>query len=423
MAQEAAISPTFSRLFLALLLAGCGSSSSPPATMSDAAPDLAAPGPDAGADASADATATMALTGTIKDQAGVTVLGAKVVVAGLPATPEIFSDAQGKYTAPVTTAGPTMVTVTRDWFEKSEGMVTIAAAGPTSYDVTLVEKPLKIDPADRALAETHAKTFDWTKSTLSVAVVAKPTRRDFDNGVYFHNPALYRDTSKMAALVPAPAPEIAAGVAKGFSFQIKTGAKMGQEVLDLTTIADAIKDTPLGATEPAEWMLWTPMINWLNDWDTVKAAELVAVAVAVRQQNWGGNAIRPQDLEKVYFDAQGNLWVKVVFASFVQLGPSINDDDGDGLKEVYAKIAAGHYSKELADKLSQDYGKTLFTAHGLSKEITRGLRDLYSTTGAQVERTLGQPFEVMGLGTFAYPTLVLRHAGGQKNVFLVAPSP
>jgi hypothetical protein len=383
----------------------------------DAGPDVKAPaetGPEAGATAS--------LAGTIKDKAGVPIVGAKVVVAGVTG-PEVFSDAQGKYSAPAAAAGPTAVSVTRDWFEKLDGNVTVVATGVTTYDVTLEEKPLKIDPADQALAETYAKTFDWTMSTLSVAVVPRATRRDFDNGVYFHNPALYRNTTQMPELVPMPAPDIVAGAAKNFSFQIKTGAKMGQEVLDLTTIADAVKDTPLGPTEPAEFMLWTPMINWLVDWDTSKAADLLAVAVAVRQQNWGGNAIRPQDLEKVFVDAQGNLWVKVVFASFVRLSDNIHDDDGDKQKEIYAKIASGHYTKEVVDKLTQDYGKTLFTTHGLSKEITKGLRDLYSTTGAQVERTIGQPYEVMGLGTFLYPTLVLRHASGHKNVLLVAPGP
>jgi hypothetical protein len=253
--------------------------------------------------------------------------------------------------------------------------------------------------------------------------VPKPTRRDFDNGVYWRNPALYRDTSKEAPLVPSPAPEIGGGVAKNFSFKILTpGPKMGQEVLDLATIADTTAGTPLGATEPADFMLWTPMLNWLTEWDAAKAADLKAVEVAVRQQSWGGNAVRPQELEKVFLDAQGNLWVKVVFASFVQVGPGITDDDGDGNKEIYAKVAPAQYTREIVDKLGE-YRTTTFTAHPLSKEITKALNELYSKTAAQVERTIGQPFDVPGLGTISYPTLVLRHSGGQKNVLLVAPGP
>ena len=401
------------------MAAGCGSSGGgTPMGTPDAGPE-GGPPPDVGA--MPDLAATRSVAGTVKDKAGVPVVGAQVAVAA--ATTPIYTDAQGKYSAPVAAAGEAPVVVTRDWFDKFEGKVTVADSGITALDITLVEKPLKIEPADKALADTYAATFDWTKATLSISVVPRPTRRDFDNAVYFHNPALYRDPSKTPPLTPAPAPVFEGGAAKNFSFKILSGPRMGTEVIELATIADAIKDTPLGPTEPTEFMLWTPMINWLIDWDVTKAADLRAVGTAVQQQTWGGNAVRPQDVEKVFVDAQGNLWVKIVFAGFVQLDPSIKDDDGDGQREVYGKIAAGMASKEIVDKLTQDYGKTLFGTHAFSKEVTKALRDLYSMTGAQVERTLGQPFEVMGLGTLTYPTLVLRHMTGQRNVFLVAPGP
>jgi hypothetical protein len=111
----------------------------------------------------------------------------------------------------------------------------------------------------------------------------------------------------------------------------------------------------------------------------------------------------------------------VIFAGFVQLGPGINDDDGDGAKEIYARIAPVHYSSAVIDKLAMEYGKTVFTTHGLSKEVVKSLNELYSTTAAQIERFIGQPFELPGVGTFKYPFVVLRHSGGQKNVILVAP--
>ncbi|HXU81845.1 MAG TPA: carboxypeptidase regulatory-like domain-containing protein [Polyangia bacterium] len=409
------------RLLFALAVAGCGSSSTSPMGTPDAGPE-GGPPPDVGAMPGMDMGTARSVAGTVKDKAGVPVVGAQVVVAGA-SMPAIYTDAQGKYSAPVAAPGEAPVVVTRDWFEKLETKVTVGASGVTPLDLTLEEKPLKIEPADKALADSYAATFDWTKATLSISTVPRPTRRDFDNAVYFHNPALYRDTSKTPPLTPTPAPVFEAGAAKNFTFKILSGPKMGTEVLDLATVADAIKDTPLGPTEPTEFMMWTPMINWLIDWDVSKAADLRAVGTAIQQQSWGGNAVRPQDLEKVFLDATGNLWVKIVFAGFVQLDPSIKDDDGDGQKEIYAKIAVGQYSKEIVDKLTQEYGKTVFGTHGFSKEVTKGLRDLYSMTGAQVERTLGQPFEVTGLGTLVYPTLVLKHMTGHRNVFLVAPGP
>jgi hypothetical protein len=381
-------------------------------------------GPDGGGDTGAhgdtgNMPAMPNLTGTIKDMAGVPVVGAKVEIGGAA----IFSDAKGGYAVSGLPPGPAAVKVTRDWFAPYQGMTDVPAAGAGTLDVTLVELPLKVDPADRMLADKLNQSFDWTKATLSIAIVPRPTRRDFDNGLYWHNPELYRDTSAVPPLVPAPVPSIAGGAAQNFSFLIKSGPRTGQEVLEVASIVDTVKESGLGDSEPADFMLWTPMINWLTEWDPAKASDLKSVEVSVRQQNWGGNAIRPQELEKVFIDAMGRLWVKVVFASFVQVGAGINDDDGDGLKEIYARINANLYTKEIVDKLTNEYARTTFTAHGLSKEVTKSLNELYSKTAAQVERTLGQPFEVPGVGTLAYPTLVLRHSDQKKNVLLVAPGP
>jgi hypothetical protein len=379
--------------------------------------------PDGGAATDTAPAATIggagSLAGTVKDKAGTPVGGAKVAVGAA----SVFSDVQGKYALPGVAAGTAAVMVTKDWFKPLAGSVVVGASGVTAYDITIEELPLRLDPADQALAASYAATFDWTRQTVSVAVVARPTRRDFDNAVYFHNPALFRDTSKEPPLTPTPPPEITGGAARNVTFLVTSGKNQGQEALDPTTIADALKDTPLGATEP-EFMLWTPMINWLTEWDAAKAADLKAVGLAVRQQNWGGNAVRPQEIEKVYLDATASaLWVKVVFADFMRLGAGINDDDGDGRKEIFARVAAVHVVPDILAKLSTEYGKTTFGTYGLSKEVAKSLNELYSTTAAQIERFIGQPFEVPGAGTFSYPFVVLKHSGGQKNVILVAPGP
>jgi hypothetical protein len=69
------------------------------------------------------------------------------------------------------------------------------------------------------------------------------------------------------------------------------------------------------------------------------------------------------------------------------------------------------------------YQKATFGTHTPSLQMSKGLNELYSTTVTQVERYIGQPFEVPGLGSITYPFVVLRHAGGQRNVILVAPAP
>jgi hypothetical protein len=403
-------------LIAAAGLAACSSDPPPPGGGEDAGaldtPDGGGGNPEAGSGAR--------LQGTVTDRAGGPVGMAKIEVG----TTSAFSDPQGKYTLALPMGGALTVKASRPWFNPVEASVTVAASGPTQHDLTLEEIPLKLDPADAALAESYASTFDWTRSTISIAVAPRPTRRDFDNAVFFRNPALYKDTSMMPMVTPAALPEIGASGPRNFTFPLPGGASPAVEALDLASIVDALPGTGLAAGDLAGFMIWTPMLTWLREWDTAKAAELNTVGVAVRQQTWGGNVPRPQEIDRVYLDtATGTMWVEVVFAAFVQLGPGITDNDGDGRREIYAKVAAGKVASDVIDKLTGEYGKTLFSTYGLSKEVAKSLNELYSSTAAQLERTIGQAFEVPGIGTVNYPFVVLRHIGGQKNAILVGPAP
>jgi hypothetical protein len=405
---------------LALAALGCSNGTSganPP--LPDAAADAPA-GEASPGEAGSEAPSAAGLTGIVTDSVGLPVVGAKVEVGGV----SIFSDALGKYTLANLASGAVVVNVTQQWFQPVQQNLTLSVGAPTQWSVILTEMPLKVDPSDRSLANLYNQTFDWTKQTISIAIVETPTRRAFDNAVYFHNPALYRDTSATAPLAPSPLPTISAGVASNFTFPVLSGANQGQEALDLTTVVDSIQDTPFGATEPADFMMWTPMVNWLTEWDPAKSVSLKVAGLAVRQQGWGGNAVRPQEIEKVFVDpATNRLWVKVVFENFVQLGAGITDNDGDGRKEIYAAVADAHYTSEIVNALVSNYTVTTFSTYALSKQVTKSLNEIYSTTGAQVERFIGQPFAVPGLGTISYPYVVLKHAVGQENVILVAPAP
>jgi hypothetical protein len=418
---------TFAGVLAACVLAACSSSSDTPgpsasAAGSDASADARSDGgvqPGADAVARPDTGAALALLGTVKDGAGVPVPSAKIEAAGA----SVFSDTEGRFELVLTSGGPVVVKVTRNWFKPTEIMVNVGASGVTRQDLTLEEIPLKLDPADAALAERHARTFDWTKDTISISIAARPTRRDFDNAVYFRNPALYRDTSGEAMLVPSPLPEITGGVAKNLTFKLASGRNAGQEALDLASVVDNLDDARLDPAEHGRFMMWTPMVNWLAEWDAAKAADLRAAGVAVRQQTWGAASSRPQEIERVYLDAAaGALWAEVVFAPFVQVGPGITDGDGNGRKEIFARIAAVHHGKDVTDRLAGEYRSRIFTTHGLSKEVTKSLNELYSTaTAAQVERYIGDAIDLSGVGRINYPFVVLRHSGGQRNVILVAP--
>src|SRR5450759_1858216 len=409
----------------ALALAwGCKGSTSNPQVLDGAPPFVDAdvtPDPDGGpgidGGSALDGGAARTLSGAVTDQTGVPVVGAQVASGSL----SVFSDGQGLYTLSPVDSGLIVVTASRDWFKPFQTQVDVQESGVTHCDIALTEMPLYLDPVDVALANAYNLTFDWTKQTLSIAIAATATRRNFDNAVYRRNPALYRDTSTLAPLVPLPPPQIVGSVAMNLSFPIRGGANDGKEALVLTSVVDSIADTPVAAMENPDYMLGIPMLNWLTDWDPTKSSDLKLAGVAVRQQNWGSNVQRPQEIERVFLDTtNGALWVEVVFAKFVQVGDGITDNDGDGYKEIFAKIDGLYVTQEILDKLV-GYGQTRYTTFGMSKEVTKALREIYSTTSAQVERFIGQPFDIPGLGIIQYPFVVLKHAGGQENVILVGP--
>jgi len=358
------------------------------------------------------------LMGTVKDTADVPVEGVKVEVGGQMA----FTTFEGKYTLDKLKLTPGQVTVqlTQDWFKSQTETATVQDTGMTTLDVTIEEHPLKLDPADETLAKSYASTFDWTTDTISIVIVRQPTRKELDNAIYYHNPALYRDTSSTSPVTPSPQPTIGAGGAQNFTFQTGGGA----EALDNTSIVDTIDKTPLTTAEQQGWMMWRPMMNWLKDWDlsSTKVVGLNDAGAAVSQQSWGTNAVMPQAIEQVYLHGS-EIWVQVVFEDFVKLGSGITDSDGDGRKEVYAKVNTDHYTQEVVTALQDEYVTPTFNTHGLSKEINNALNELYSATSAEMLKYIGQSFDVPNVGKIQYPFAVVNHTGAndKKNVLLVGP--
>jgi len=353
------------------------------------------------------------LTGTVKDEKGVPVGGAQLEVGSELA----YSTDKGLYELTNLNPGPVTVKVTQSWFKDKSVSATVEQSGMTTLNIVIEEHPLTLDPADKTLADTYNQSFDYTKDTISIVVLPRPSRKELDNAIYYRNPALYRDTSSEKDLTPSPQPDIASGSASGFTFQ--TGG--GSEALDLTTIEDKIDDTPLTKDEKVDYLMWRPMMNWLKEQDPSQLTGLANAEGAVNQQTWGdSNAANPQAIEQVFLHGK-ELWVQVVFEAFVKLGAGVTDSDGDGRVEIYARLAPAQYTDAIVTKLQTDYVQPTFDTHGLSKEVNQSLNELYTTTAAQVEKYIAQPFEVTGLGTITYPFMVLKHSEGQQNVLLVGP--
>lgn len=389
-------------MLLIMTSGACSSDSSPSA---DQGPGMEASG------------GTASLSGFVRDPASVPVSGARVEVAP---SASVYSDKDGRYQLTGLASGTATVKVSQDWFQPADQQVQLTANAAATLDITLTERPLQIDAADKTLAESYAKTFDWSKSKLSIAMISGPTRSRLDSAIYYQNPALYRDPTGKPQVVPATPPSIDTSGAKGFDFPLAGGAAKGEQALEPASIVDKLEATPLTDDEKSEIIMFRPMRNWLSSWDAEKSAELSNLSAAVQQQTWGASQPIPQTVDRAFLHGK-ELWVTIAFEPFVQVGAGVADDDHDGRPEVYARVSSKLYSDEILAKLRDDYLKRTFNTHGLSKEIGSSLNELYSTTAAQVLRHIGEPFEASGVGTIKYPFVVLQHSGGQQNVLLVGP--
>ncbi|MCK5799429.1 MAG: carboxypeptidase regulatory-like domain-containing protein [Deltaproteobacteria bacterium] len=353
------------------------------------------------------------LTGKITDTAGHAVESAKIVLG----TAEGFSGSDGTYTLDNPPTGPGKVSVTHDWFkEKKDVAVTVKASGSTTLDIAVEAWPLKLDAADKTLADTYNKTFDWTHDKLAIAILPSPTRKNLDNAVYYHNPALYRDTSSETAVDS----KLTLTTLKDH-FVTANGSQKGTNVLDLTTVKDAIGGTPVTAAEQTDFMLFRPLLNWLTTWDetTKKIEDISAAKSAVAEQTWGSNAVRPQRIEKVFLH-QDALWVQIVFEPFVKVGADITDSDGDGYKEIFGKLDPKLYASDLVNALKTQYMGVKFDTNGMSKEVNNALNELYSVTAAEVLRYIGRSYDLgSSKGTIVYPLVVLKHSATSTPVFQV----
>lgn len=351
---------------------------------------------------------TGTIKGAIKNAAGKPV-GDALVRAGVLS---VKADFKGLYELTGVPAGATTVTVSAVWYAEQQLPATVKAGETTTLDATLQAAPLRLDPADKQLAEQHAAKADWTKDKLSVAVIEGPTPSRVGRALYLRNPALYRDTSAEAKVTPAPLPTIDAG---GAGFDFLAGDK---QALDATTIVDSLEATPIPAASRGEFAIWEPLYRHLSS--VAKLGNLAQVDAAVRQQQWGGKAITPQRLERVWLH-DGAIWVCIVFEPFVELGAGVTDTDGDGRKEIFAKLDPVHYSKEIHGELAEGYFKPQLDTLGVKATLDDIVNNLYDATNPEVTKTIGEAFEAPGLGTFKAPFAVLRHASGVENVLLVGP--
>jgi len=345
---------------------------------------------------------TGTLSGTITDANQNPVGDALVTVGALSGT----TDHTGAYSIADVPEGSATVEVTADWFEDHSEDTSITAGQDNTLDITLTAKTLQVLEGDKAIEEAYNQGFDWTTDKLSIIYIAPPTRANIDRGLYFRNPALFRDTSGESPVT-----------AGAWEFPIPDGApNAGLPAFEEGSIVDSICDTPLTKEEMARALLWEPAVKLFLG---ISAEDLYYVTYAVEGQKWGGTStFPPQTLQRLYLH-EGEIWVEVVFEDWVSFENKVTDSNDDGYNEIFAKVAADHYDSTVYGQLSGDYLTKQYDTLGLREDLNIMLDNLYSRTNPEITSVIGVPYDVPGQGTIQYPFAVLTHSDNSVNVLLV----
>lgn len=337
-------------------------------------------------------------------------------------TLEAITDIDGRFTVADVPTGTQELTAVGDWYEPTIQSLEIGA-GENQVEVAIVSLALEVTPADLAVYNQWAQTFDWTVDTVSVAYARRPTRAEIEKALYYHNPALLADPSGEAIVIPSEPPAVGSGGVTGLDFVVldaNSGAQV--PVFDIETAVDDLSDTPLSAEEIENGLLWEPAVElYLVKWNLDEALLLNLAGQAVEAERWGGaSVLPPQALEHLF--VHGNeLWVEIAFENFVTVGEGITDSDGDGYVEVFVRLAVELYSEAVPTELATHYAGLEYDTLGLVDNLAVILDDLYTRTNPAVVSTLGVPYEAPSGLSFEYPFAVLEHSSGAINVLLVEP--
>jgi alginate O-acetyltransferase complex protein AlgJ len=193
--------------------------------------------------------------------------------------------------------------------------------------------------------------FNRTKSQVMIRHIAVPTLANLDFAAYDRNPLLCDVPERKPKKNPSPA------TVEGLTF---VGA--------LLRPVDAIAATPLTADEKSRPIAWKPFVK--RAWEVVKDDRLQFPAGKISGYKWADPLVfQPyQEVTTLYLhDDNGSveLWVKVEFAPWVAFLSSVNDEDNDGIREIYGMLNTRDMSADSLAKtiawVRHDYAVRLLT--------------------------------------------------------------
>ena len=299
----------------------------------------------------------------------------------------------------------------------------MSGCGPRRFPWPLTKRSAA--PITNVEVQTLSPDYDRTRSRVLVRRVARSTRANLDWAAYNKNVVTWD-----------PKDPLSTG-AKGW-----VQAKVFGDVLVVDSIVAAIDQTGLTPAEQKQPFAFSPMVDFLSQWNYEKSSGLEDARAAVRTFSWG----LPPNVQLTYQEitaawlhrpASGDsvqLWVKIEFQPWAHLFSDFPDEDRDGFPEVYAQLKPGLLTTQALEKLEQDYlNKTLDSSEvkAWANEFASYWYPSYNTDVVGMGASPTWPLsdtepkvlaELKGK-TFAAPAVVIRakpHGEAIYNVFLVA---
>ena len=206
--------------------------------------------------------------------------------------------------------------------------------------------------SDKVAIGRFNRSYNRLSSRVMMRFIEKPTLAALDYAAYHANVMLNQPEPEDFVRPPEPLSleELSFGGA-----------------LSPPSLRDRIEQTPLTREEISSPMAWSPMMDYLAEWNYDESLELMMVGAKVSGEKWGNPrlSIPPQSITTAYLHGpkgKEEIWVKVEFKPWVKFLKGVDDEDKDGFPEIYGRIDPRRYSRRLIARLKGHYLSKLLSA-------------------------------------------------------------
>ncbi|HEX2955540.1 MAG TPA: hypothetical protein VHO70_01840 [Chitinispirillaceae bacterium] len=202
--------------------------------------------------------------------------------------------------------------------------------------------------------------FNRITSRVMVRNVDVTTLANLDFAAYDKNPVMFELLKGRLKKVPGPVP---------------VGSITFEHTI--SNVKDNQNETPLTENEKSAPLAWKPLIKRL--WNVVKDDKLQQLGAKIASYKWADPEIYLpyQEIASAYIH-QGTLtaeiWVKVEFSNWVSFLKNVQDEDRDGIKEIYGKLDISAIDSDSLQKIiswiRNDYTKKVLNEEDMTDWIT-----------------------------------------------------